>query len=107
MLIVSIAKNEKKEILTEEECIVDEPFNWTDGVNQDLVDNEFAADFTIVQSSVGIDAVLISFLFIYWFKGTTFRIPGTLILFYPLRNVCQAVFFMGRLDGFLWRHPGI
>ena len=107
MLIVSIAKNDKKVILEEDECIVDYPFEWTDGLNQDLVDNEFWADFTIVQSSVGIDAVLISFLFIYWFRGTTFRIPGALIFFYPMRNVCQGVFLMGRLDGFLWRHPGI
>ena len=56
---------------------------------------------------MGIDFMIISYLVIFWFKGTTLRIACTLGMFYPLRNVIQAVFLMGRPVGFLWFFPGI
>ena len=61
----------------------------------------------IIQSSVGIDVMMFSFLVIYFFWGSTWRLPASLIFFYPTRNVLQAIFLMGRLPGFLWSHPGI
>lgn len=51
--------------------------------------------------------MMYSYLVIYAWKGTTFRICASLILFYPSRNVIQAVFLMGRPVGFLWSFPGI
>ena len=35
------------------------------------------------------------------------RIVGAIALFYPVRNVIQAIFLMGRPVGFLWSYPGI
>ena len=61
----------------------------------------------IIKSSVGIDFVLISYLVIYFFWGSTWRLPGALGFFYPIRNVIQAIFLMGRPVGFLWFYPGI
>ena len=87
MLIVSIAKNDKLEVLDEDECIIDYPFEWTEDWNTFFVDNEWWKDFMIVKSSLGIDAVLISFLGIYFFRGNTWRIPASLCFFYPMRNV--------------------
>ena len=51
--------------------------------------------------------MMISFLVIFWLKGGTMRIAAALILFYPIRNVIQAIFLMGRPVGFLWSYPGI
>ena len=51
--------------------------------------------------------MMFSFLVIFWWKGTTLRVAGALIIFYPTRNVIQAIFLMGRPVGFLWSYPGI
>ena len=107
MTIVSIAKNDKIDVLTKEQCIIDYPFEWTKDWNQFFVDNVWWKDFMIIQSSVGIDVMMFSFLVIYFFWGSTWRLPASLIFFYPTRNVLQAIFLMGRLPGFLWSHPGI
>ena len=107
MAIVTATKNDKLEVLAEDECIRDYPFEWTEEWNQFFVDNSGWKDFMIIKSSVGIDFVLISYLVIYFFWGSTWRLPGALGFFYPIRNVIQAIFLMGRLDGFLWSHPGI
>lgn len=56
---------------------------------------------------MGIDSMIISYMIIYWFKGTSLRIGCTLGLFYPIRNVIQAIFLMGRPVGFEWFYPGI
>jgi len=51
--------------------------------------------------------MMLSWLVIFWTKGGTMRIAAALILFYPIRNVIQAIFLMGRPVGFLWSYPGI
>ena len=51
--------------------------------------------------------MMLSFLFIFWVWGGTLRIAGALALFYPVRNVIQTIFLMGRPKGFLWSYPGI
>lgn len=50
---------------------------------------------------------MFSYLVIFFCWGGTMRIAGALILFYPIRNVIQTVFLMGRPVGFLWSYPGI
>jgi len=109
MTIVAIAKNDKLQTLDEEEdeCIRDYFFDWTEDWNQFFVDNVPWKDFMIIKSSFGIDAMMLSFLLIFFCWGSTMRLPAGLIFFYPTRNVLQAVFLMGRLDGFLWSHPGL
>lgn len=51
--------------------------------------------------------MMLSYLFIFFVWGGTMRVAASLILFYPIRNVIQAVFLMGRPVGFLWSYPGI
>ena len=51
--------------------------------------------------------MMISYLVIYCKHGTSLRIVCSLLLFYPIRNVIQAIFLMGRPVGFLWNFPGI
>ena len=51
--------------------------------------------------------MIVSYLFVYWFRGTSMRLAVTLSMFYPVRNVIQAIFLMGRPVGFLWFYPGI
>ena len=105
--ITTAFKNDQIDIIEDHECIIDYPFEWTEEQNQFFVDNEIWKDFMIIKSSVGIDFVLITFLPIYFIWGGTWRLPSALGFFYPVRNVIQAIFLMGRLDGFLWSHPGI
>ena len=50
--------------------------------------------------------MFVSFLVIWWLKGTTMRLPLTLCMFYPTRNVLQAIFLMGRPVGDLFYDPG-
>ena len=80
---------------------------WTESINTFLVEHTPWKNFLIIQSSVGIDFMMISYLVIFAWKGTTMRISCALILFYPIRNVIQAIFLMGRPVGFLWSFPGI
>ena len=87
MAVVTITKNDKVEVVDDTECIRDYPFEWTEEWNQFFVDNTFWKDFMIVKSSVGIDFMLISYLVVYFFWGTTTRIPSGLVFFYPTRNV--------------------
>ena len=107
LLILTITKNEKKQVLAEGECLRDYTFVWTESINEFFVDNTGWKDFLIIQSSIGIDFMMLSFLFIFWVWGGTLRIAGALALFYPVRNVIQTIFLMGRPKGFLWSYPGI
>ena len=94
-------------MLSEGECLRDYTFVWTGKINKFFVDHKTWKDFSIIQSSCGIDFMMFSFLVIFWWKGTTLRVAGALIIFYPTRNVIQAIFLMGRPVGFLWSYPGI
>ena len=87
MVVITVTKNDKVQVLGEKECIRDYPFEWTEDWNQFFVDNTFWKDFMIIQSSVGIDLMMLSFLVIYFIWGTTWRLPAALIFFYPTRNV--------------------
>ena len=87
LLTISLVKSEKKDVLTEGECLRDYTFVWTEKANTFFVNHTPWKDFFIIQSSVGIDFMMISFLVIYTWKGTTLRIICALALFYPTRNV--------------------
>ena len=87
MITLSVLKNDKLEGLAEGECLRDEIFEWIEPINTFFVENTPWKDFLIIQSSVGIDFMMISFLVFYFLYGTTLRIVMTLILFYPSRNV--------------------
>ena len=56
---------------------------------------------------MGMDFLFLSYLFNYFVWGSTFRLSAAFIIFYPSRNVIQAIFLMGRPEGFLWSYPGI
>ena len=94
-------------VLEEIECIRDTPFKWVKEINDYFVDHNRSKNIAIVQSSVCIDFIMVSYLFIFFFYGGTMRIATALILFYPLRNVIQTLFLMGRLPGFLWSWPNV
>lgn len=87
LVIVTITKNEQRQVLAITECIKDYTFVWTESINTFFVENTAWKDFAIIQSSVGIDFMMISFLVIFALYGTTTRIIMTLIMFYPSRNV--------------------
>ena len=87
LLILTLTKNEKTQVLSEGECLRDYTFVWTGKVNKFFVENTPWKDFSIIQSSCGIDFMMFSFLVIFWLKGTTSRIALALIIFYPVRNV--------------------
>ena len=107
LLIVTALKNEKILVLAEGECLRDYTFVWTEKVNTFFVESTPWKNFLIIQSSVGIDFMMLSYLFIFFKWGGTARFIPTLLLFYPIRNVIQAIFLMGRPVGFLWSYPGI
>ena len=107
LIVLTILKNEKLQVLAEGECLRDYTFVWTEKVNDFFVANTNWKNFLIIQSSVGIDFMMISYFFIFFVWGGTLRLVCTLILFYPVRNVIQAIFLMGRPVGFLWSYPGI
>jgi len=56
-------------------------------VNTFFVESTAWKNFLIIQSSIGIDFMMISYLVIFWLHGGTMRIAAALILFYPIRNV--------------------
>jgi len=108
LLIVTILKNEKIQYMDDGECLRDYTFVWTEKVNTFFVENTPWKNFMIIQSSVGIDFMIISYLvYTFFFFGGTFRLILAMIVFYPIRNVIQALFLMGRPVGFLWSYPGI
>ena len=107
LITLTILKNEKIEFLSEGECLRDYTFVFTERVNEFFVDSTSWKDFLIIQSSVGIDFMMLSYLVIFFIWGGTMRVAISLILFYPVRNVVQVLFLMGRPVGFLWSYPGI
>lgn len=107
LLTLTILNNEKKQVLAEGECLRDYTFIWTERINTFFVNHTAWKNFAIIQSSICIDSMMISWLVIFFFYGTTIRVVCTLVMFYPIRNVIQAVFLMGRPVGFLWSFPGI
>jgi hypothetical protein len=107
LLILTLVKNDKKQVLAEGECLRDYTFVWTERINTFLVEHTPWRNFLIIQSSIGIDTMMVTYLIIFWFKGTSMRLALTLSMFYPSRNVIQAIFLMGRPVGFLWFYPGI
>lgn len=86
-VILTITKNDKKLVLDSKECIRDAPFEWFEDLNEWFVDNNTWKNVAIVQSSVCIDYLMIGYLVIFFFWGTTMRVPTTLVMFYPLRNI--------------------
>ena len=74
-------------MLVDGECLRDYTFVWTEKINDFFVENKAWKDFLIIQSSVGIDFMMISYLVIFALRGTSMRLAATLILFYPTRNV--------------------
>ena len=106
-VVLTITKNDKKLVLDSKECIRDAPFEWFEDLNEWFVDNNRWKNVAIVQSSVCIDYLMIGYLVIFFFWGTTTRVPTALVMFYPLRNLIQTVFLMGRLKGFLWSWPDV
>ena len=108
LLVVTILKNDQLQVLAEDECLRDYPFVWTEKLNTFFVENKSWKDFLIIQSSVGIDFMIISYLLYTFFcYGGTFRVILAMIVFYPFRSVNQSLFLMGRPVGFLWSYPGI
>jgi len=87
MLLLSGFKNDKVQYLAEDECIRDYTFVWTESINTFFVENTHWKNFLIIQTSIGIDFMMVSFLVIFVFVGGTLRLPVALILFYPIRNV--------------------
>ena len=87
LLIVTIVKNEKMQVLAEGECLRDYTFVWTESVNTFLVNHVHWKDFAIIQSSIGIDGMMISYLFIFAYYGSSMRLALSLAMFYPARNV--------------------
>ena len=87
LLVLTISKNEKVQYLFEGECLRDYTFVWTEKINTFFVEHTPWKNFAIIQSSVGIDFMMISYLVIFALRGTTMRISCALILFYPIRNV--------------------
>lgn len=87
LLVLSIVNNEKKQVLSEGECLRDYTFIWTESINTFFVNHTPWKNFAIIQSSIGIDGMMISWLLIFFFYGNTLRIVMTLGMFYPLRNV--------------------
>ena len=87
LVILSIAKNDKMQVLAEGECLRDYTFVWTESVNTFVVNNTPWKNFAIIQSSIGIDGMMISYLFIFAYYGTSMRLALSLALFYPVRNV--------------------
>lgn len=105
--MLTILKNDKLQVLAAEECLRDYTFVWTESINSFFVEHNGWKNFAIIQSSVGIDGMMLSYLIIFALYGSTMRQALALILFYPVRNVIQAIFLMGRPVGFLWSWPGI
>jgi hypothetical protein len=107
LVILTIVKNEQKQVLAQGECLRDYTFVWTQSINTFLINNVPWKDFTIIQSSIGIDGMMVSYLLIFAYYGTTMRLSCCLMMFYPTRNIIQAIFLMGRPVGFLWSFPGV
>ena len=107
LLIICIVKNEQEFALADSECLRDYTFVWTEGINTFLVENHGWKNFVIIQTSVFIDFMMVSYLVIFAIWGTSMRLGTTLAIFYPSRNVVQALFLMGRPVGFLWSDPGV
>ena len=87
LVVITVTKNEKVQYLAEGECLRDYTFVWTEKINTFLVENDAWKNFTIIQSSLGIDFMMISYLVIFAYWGTTMRLSCALMIFYPVRNV--------------------
>ena len=87
LVILSAMKDDRIQFLEEDECLNDFPFIWTGDVNDWMINNGWWNDFVIVQTSVGIDFMMLSYLVIFFVWSGTLRVSAALILLYPVRNV--------------------
>ena len=108
MICLTVTKNDKTQVLDDfqHECIRDAAFEWVTEINAWFIDHNSWKNFVIIQSSVCIDFIMVTYLIVFFMYGTSMRLALTLCIFYPTRNMVQTLFLMGRPSiGFLWSWP--
>lgn len=99
----------QREIFAVSECLRDFTFVWTEHINIWFRTHETDRNIYIALSSFALDIMIVIYLILFWLgKGPrTFRLCQSLLIFYAMRQFMQAIFLLGRPEGFLWSYPGI
>lgn len=96
-------------MLTEEEttCITDKTVNLTKPINNFLANHEYIKKMLIIYSSLLLDSVLVSTLYIFIFRAKNYRLFITFVLFYSVKAILHSVFAMQAPSDLLWEYPGV
>ena len=95
------------EIMPQGECMRDYTFIWTSQFNDFFADHSEFKRKTIVISSFFMDFMQMLGLLMFYLRYFTVRTPIAFAILFPLRQLIQNIFLMGRPSGFLWSDPGI
>jgi hypothetical protein len=79
---------------------------YLDQANDFLFRNPRTRDWIIILSSLMIDVVLLFVAYFFWRDGKTARIMNSLFVFYLIRGICQAFFFMQYPEKWCYEDPG-
>ena len=72
------------------ECLRDQTFVWVDRINRFFDENTGWKNFLIIQTSMGMDSITVTYMIIMFIWGTTVRASLALGLFELLRGVLQS-----------------
>ena len=89
-LLYQAVNVERKEVISQSECMRDYTFIATDKANQFLRDNTSVKNSYIIMASFLMDVMLISFFIIFARFSYTFRIIFAYILFFGVRTGLQV-----------------
>lgn len=88
------------------ECLRDNIFELTQGLNEQLNSNKGLLRIFQLTSSGLVDFADLSILYYYYKVGLDLRYPIQLILFYVTRGIVQNIFLFRYPEGGVWDYPG-
>lgn len=88
-------------------CINDKTVTFTKPLNEFFKTHSILKNVIIVYSSMLLDFILVSILYLFIFYAQNYRIFITFILFYALKAILHGVFVMKAPSDLLWEYPGV
>jgi len=107
-MVYNVVPNSIKEVtMNPGECMRDQSFIMTDGINQWLVDNPDWRKKYMIYAGFLMDMTFLVALLCFFVKFQTYRLVCAFIVFMLTRAFVQNVFLMSRPAGFAWFNPGM
>lgn len=89
------------------DCLKDSLFEWTAGANSFFAENAGIKHAFMILAGFMMDVMIVTVLYQFAFKGTTWRLPIAITMNHACRFLCLNLFLMRYPEGYLWEFPGI